>query len=798
VRRVFELNPSRKIFPTSIVTYTDNAIRRALIASVLIVTVVLMTMGLAFVSRQTVNEHSNLISAVSINFEMASQLGDAFQMEKLSHSLLESQALAGIDIKVDDVSVLEMGIFKNYFAEYRESGFYVHDGSLFHFLMTEQMPRSAGGQRLRLWTARQVPLGSLGTLLFGEILTIVLIGLYLRTRLKGLGLELVTPIRELSAAVSGTEQTASTRFLTVTELASIWNSHQEYLATREKHLQEIQKLRVSEAIALTTQMLAHDVRKPFSMIRMAMDSIRSTDSLAAAHRVTETMLPEVEQAMLSVNGLIEDVMEFGSSGIIILEESDSVTLVQRCIDEAIRVHAKAEFTLERTWNHSNLVRCNEHKIARVFSNIVSNAIQAIPSGERLWIRTRNVQVAGANFVEFVIGNGGSFIDSESLPKLFEAFFTKNKKGGTGLGLAIAHKIITSHGGEITCRSERNDAFPDGMVEFTFTLPAGVPVERTAQNSLMTSNILRAAFKAESTPVAAEFLCADHFIEDERRLEAEVERCLSGSSRLLEVLIVDDEKLYREGLRNQLGVSSSLQSLMNVSLCENVDEAMNLVSGKAVLDLAILDVDLGSAQVNGFDLAISIRSRFPACIVCIHSNRNLASDHRTAIEHGADTFHPKPMVRPHLLKLLLQAGENVPCSSQRKFVDHARRIAVVDDSMGVQLSWEMKLGTENADFFSSPEEFFAHATAKAGYLESLLCVISDFHFGNESPETGVTFAESLRAVSNVVFLLSSNHQFQNGDLGKPVTGVISKTPLGRNALVEIINAFQKPTVEQASQ
>jgi signal transduction histidine kinase len=85
----------------------------------------------------------------------------------------------------------------------------------------------------------------------------------------------------------------------------------------------------------------------------------------------------------------------------------------------------------------------------------------------LWIRTSEQE----GFVEFTLGNGGSFIPAESLSKLFDAFFTSGKRGGTGLGLAIAKTIVEAHGGSIRCVSEKTEEHPTGLVEFTFTLPA---------------------------------------------------------------------------------------------------------------------------------------------------------------------------------------------------------------------------------------------------------------------------------------------------------------------------------------
>ena len=66
------------------------------------------------------------------------------------------------------------------------------------------------------------------------------------------------------------------------------------------------------AISRTTQSLAHDVRKPFSMFKMIIDAVDGEDDPIEAKQLLKESLPEVQQAMASVNGMISDVLEIGS------------------------------------------------------------------------------------------------------------------------------------------------------------------------------------------------------------------------------------------------------------------------------------------------------------------------------------------------------------------------------------------------------------------------------------------------------------------------------------------------------
>ena len=97
---------------------------------------------------------------------------------------------------------------------------------------------------------------------------------------------------------------------------------------------------------------------------------------------------------------------------------------------------------------------NEARLGQVFLNLLVNAAQAIPEGRapenEIVVRTRPLQ-GGRLAVE--IRDTGCGIEPESLPRIFDPYFTTKPPGvGTGLGLAICHSIVAAHGGEIEVES----------------------------------------------------------------------------------------------------------------------------------------------------------------------------------------------------------------------------------------------------------------------------------------------------------------------------------------------------------
>ncbi|MBM2834482.1 MAG: hypothetical protein HW406_1643 [Candidatus Brocadiaceae bacterium] len=109
------------------------------------------------------------------------------------------------------------------------------------------------------------------------------------------------------------------------------------------------------------------------------------------------------------------------------------------------------------------IRANHTQIQQVFTDIIINAIQAMPNGGILTIATRPVN---SSAVEIEFTDTGEGISKENLPKIFEPFFTTREPGkGTGLGLYMIYRILQEHHGHIDVKSEVGKG-----TTFVITLP----------------------------------------------------------------------------------------------------------------------------------------------------------------------------------------------------------------------------------------------------------------------------------------------------------------------------------------
>jgi two-component system NtrC family sensor kinase len=96
------------------------------------------------------------------------------------------------------------------------------------------------------------------------------------------------------------------------------------------------------------------------------------------------------------------------------------------------------------------VMADSDQLQQIFTNLTLNAIQAMPGGGRLTLRSSAVD----GEVRVDVQDTGCGISKENMDKLFTPFFTTKEKGkGVGLGLAVVHRIFERHKGRIQVQSE---------------------------------------------------------------------------------------------------------------------------------------------------------------------------------------------------------------------------------------------------------------------------------------------------------------------------------------------------------
>ena len=267
---------------------------------------------------------------------------------------------------------------------------------------------------------------------------------------------------------------------------------------------QLSKAKVTEAIARTTQMLAHDVRKPFALFRMTLDRVKSAGSSEQVQQALQEALPEVERSLANVNGLISDVLNVGGEFNLVLKPVRLAPVVEDVVEELRKLNPTRTLSVQVSVPSGLWVEADDTRLPRVFLNILSNAIEAVETKEvQLWVLASATEQSSnlkGRQIEIRVGNTGSYIAPEARSKLFDLFYTSGKKGGTGLGLAIVRKIIEAHGSSVVCSSERSESAPQGKVEFTWNLAAAVGPHNSSESTHPESS--DSAIKSPTTPAPA--------------------------------------------------------------------------------------------------------------------------------------------------------------------------------------------------------------------------------------------------------------------------------------------------------
>ena len=225
------------------------------------------------------------------------------------------------------------------------------------------------------------------------------------------------------------------------------------------------------------QMIAHDIRRSFTQMEILIQMLQSCETLKELAEIRESVVPGVFENVSFGKELVDEILKPKNKPSSNVKKSlKSVSLVgvlKSILNDIFNLNMHSEIAFEYDLRHENFVRVNKIDLTRVFSNILMNALEAMHFGGRILIKTSSKIENSIPVTEFSIINNGSYIAPSDLNNVFDDSYTKGKENGHGLGLAIVKKIVTDHGGKIICRSEMNEMYPTGLVEFTFTLPSEI-------------------------------------------------------------------------------------------------------------------------------------------------------------------------------------------------------------------------------------------------------------------------------------------------------------------------------------
>ncbi len=236
---------------------------------------------------------------------------------------------------------------------------------------------------------------------------------------------------------------------------------------------------------------------------------------------------------------------------------------------------------------------NVSELLEVITNMIFNAIEAMPDGGRIELETfeRNGKV----FIQ--VRDNGIGMTEEVRQKVFEPFFTTKPFSNSGLGLSMSYGIIRRFGGEIAVESE-----PGRGTTFTISLP------------------VRSG------------------IEEETDLGFSIEE-----GKGVRVLVIDDEELVREVLFQALS-----RARYHVTLASSGEEGLRLFKEQP-FDMVLSD--LAMPGVSGWEVCRRIKEISPRTPVAMITGWGLELDSQKVEESGVDRVISKPFDFGRILQVV---------------------------------------------------------------------------------------------------------------------------------------------------
>ena len=253
----------------------------------------------------------------------------------------------------------------------------------------------------------------------------------------------------------------------------------------------------------------------------------------------------------------------------------------------------------------------ESEIREALTNLIFNAVDAMPEGGALTLRTQVVGdlSAPSRQVRMEVSDTGIGMDEEARRRCLEPFFTTKGERGTGLGLAMVYGMVRRHGAEIDIES----ALGRGTtIRLSFVAP-----------------VIAAAAPAQSTAVQA-------------------------APAALRILVVDDDPLLLKSLRDTLEGDGHTIVVANGGQ-EGIDLFRTALNDKQTFDVIV--TDLGMPYVDGRQVAGFVKAASPSTPVILLTGWGHRLMTEGDLPEHVDILLSKPPKLRELREALARCGES---------------------------------------------------------------------------------------------------------------------------------------------
>jgi len=198
--------------------------------------------------------------------------------------------------------------------------------------------------------------------------------------------------------------------------------------------------------------LAHEIKNPLAGIKGTVEMLLQEPNIAAEDKA---LIGKAVDEIRRIELLLKSLLNFAKPPKLQLLQTDVNDLLEKTISFSLQhpsLTRKNSLPIKiiRDFDHAlPETMADPMQLQQIFLNLMLNAIEAMPAGGALAVKTSYDAVM--NSVNIAIADTGQGIEQSMLDRIFEPFFTTKRKG-SGLGLAVTRRLIEQHGGDVYVES----------------------------------------------------------------------------------------------------------------------------------------------------------------------------------------------------------------------------------------------------------------------------------------------------------------------------------------------------------
>jgi two-component system nitrogen regulation sensor histidine kinase NtrY len=258
----------------------------------------------------------------------------------------------------------------------------------------------------------------------------------------------------------------------VAQLAESFNHMTSELLAQKERLVQTERVAAWRELA---RRLAHELKNPLFPLQLTVENLIRARAMNSEQfdevfrESSQTLLAEISN-LKGIIGRFSEFSKMPQPQLQSVQINEIVTAVAQLFQAQLQAPGRSPIEC-RVQLADNLqpIAADGELLHRALSNLVLNAMDAMPNGGVLTLRIRSED--GKVVIE--VADTGSGLTREECERIFTPYYT-SKQHGTGLGLAIVQSVISDHGGRITVQSE-----PERGTTFTIELPSNLQRMRTA-------------------------------------------------------------------------------------------------------------------------------------------------------------------------------------------------------------------------------------------------------------------------------------------------------------------------------